>query len=117
MSKYCPVCESEFEDEILICRKDKVALKKEKPLPNSLIFIDIFAVPTDIEAKKIIFYLQENGIKALENSLSISQLPVFTDMDYVVSVEKSQVEEAINLIKKAQKEHTISKDGDFITLT
>ena len=114
MVKYCPVCECEFDEEMLVCHKDKVALKKEKPKTQDLILSEIYAVRTNIEAKKIILDLQDHNILAQENSLSISQLPVFTDMDYIISVESSQVQEAIALIKKAQQDGVISEYGDFM---
>lgn len=114
MVKYCPVCECEFDDDVLVCYKDKSALKKEKPQYKDLVFIDVYAVGTNIEAQKIILYLKEHNILAVENSLSISQLPVFTDMDYIVSVEQNRLKEAIALIKKAQQDGIISEYGDFM---
>lgn len=113
MSKYCPICLGEYKNNISRCPKDHVDLLSTKP---DLIahLIDFYAAANDIEAINILAMLKEEGIKAEKYLSSISQFPTIGDYVYLIAISSNDIEKAKTIIKTAQEDNAISKDGLFI---
>lgn len=116
MSKYCPICLGEYKNTISRCPKDNVDLLSTKPdLIEHL--IDFYAAANDIEAINILAMLKEEDIKAEKYLSSISQFPTIGDYVYLIAVCSNDLEKANNIIKTAQEDGAISKNGIFINHT
>lgn len=114
MPKYCPLCESEFNDTVKSCPKDKKPLLDKAPPEAHNYFVDMYAAADEIEAERIISYLLSIGIPARESIAGLSQMPVVSDMRYIVSVQRSKINEAKDAINQARHDQIISKDGSFV---
>lgn len=112
MSKYCPVCQAEFQKNIKQCPGDNVELlAKLEPVD---IRVDIYAAKNEIEAERIVTYLRSEGVKAEKSVGGISQLPVDSDQRVNVMVPKSQVAKAKEMIENAIRDQVISSLGNFL---
>ncbi len=112
MSKYCPVCKSEFRDNLSICPSDETKLVDE--LLEDDLLIDIYLAKDEIEAERIVSLLLSEGIRCQENRSGISQLPGVGDEVYAIMVAKSSYKEARMLLEQARHDQVISTFGSFI---
>jgi hypothetical protein len=113
MSKYCPVCFSEFQEALKTCPNDNVELlhNKRKEIER---FVDIYAASNEIEAERIIAFLHDAKIDSKYAKSGISQMPVVSDTAFVVFVAKEHVKKAKALIEHARDDGVISDNGNFI---
>ena len=114
MAKFCPKCCDEFKDNVDICPVDKVKLKEKPCKDEEVIFVDIYAAKDEIEAERITAFLKKDGVVARELSEGISQLPVSSDIRYVLAVAKSDALKARRIIENARNDGVISDDGNFL---
>lgn len=114
MTKYCPICESEFTDYMDICPADNQPLSSEQPSKNIDYFVDLYAAADEIEAERIISFLTDAGISARESVTGLSQIPVVSDTRFILSVRRTNLTEARQLIEQAQKDLIISQTGTFL---
>lgn len=113
MPKYCPACLGEFETTITVCPKDQVALTTKKP-PSFHQLIDIYTASDEIEAERLVTFLQSEGIVVHESTSGISQLPVVSDTRIYITVLKEMAKKAKALIEQARKDGVISTNGTFL---
>lgn len=114
MTKYCPICESEFTDYIDTCPADKTPLSSEPPTSKTDFYVDIYAAADEIEAERIISLLTDVGISARESVTGLSQIPVVSDTRFILSVRRSNLAEARKLIEQARQDLVISETGTFL---
>lgn len=110
MSKYCPICENEFVDTVVVCPQHQVSLIAQPiahsaPVPT----VDLYAALDALEAERLIGILAEHGIQAVfyENHVSIA--PSHSDRHFMVAVDKAQEQEALRILRDAQKDGVISR--------
>lgn len=113
MSKYCPICLSEFNDAIKKCPDDNVNLVDKKPDEYDE-FVDVYAASDEIEAERIITFLHESGIDANESMTGISQVPSAGDTHFVICVAKEQAKGAKAILERAREDGVISLNGIFL---
>jgi hypothetical protein len=114
MSKYCPHCESEYEDKISTCPIDKHQLLDKAPNESKDYFIDFYAAADEIEAERIISYLKSLGIAAQQSRAGISQMPVVNETRFIISVLKTALIKAQKALEEARRDQVISSDGLFL---
>ncbi len=113
MSKYCPTCLGEFTDQITTCPVDKVPLTSKKPAAVEEL-VDVYAASDIIEAELILEILDEHGVFAVELSEGISQIPVVSDDQFIISVKKENLKMAKKIIEDARADGAISDNGSFL---
>lgn len=113
MSKYCPVCFSEFKEAVKTCPKDHVELLHSKPTEIER-FVDIFAASNEIEAERVVAFLHDAKIAGKYAKSGISQMPVVSDTAFIISVAKEHAKKAKTLIESARKDGVISDNGNFL---
>ncbi len=112
MSKYCPACKSEFQDDVKICPDDQSKLVSRlgaEDLP-----LDIYLAQDEIEAERIVTYLRSEGIDCERSVTGVSQLPAAGDNHFVISVPESKRAEAKICLEQARRDQVISKSGIFL---
>ena len=114
MPKYCPRCESEFTDDMKNCPADKRTLVDHISLLKNDFFVDIYAAADEIEAERITSYLASIGIRSREALSGISQLPVVSDTRFIISVQQSMRDKALDALKQARQDTIISQNGSFL---
>jgi hypothetical protein len=113
MPKYCPICFAEFKDVVKDCPKDNVALlnKKSKEIER---LIDIYAASDEIEAERIVAFLQDKNIDAQKSTSGISQMPAVSNIRFIISVVKESEKPAKAVITQARIDGVISFNGNFL---
>ena len=112
MSRYCPVCFSEFRDMVKICPKDNIALTDKKPAEVDRL-VDIYAASNEIEAERIIAFLRDAHIDAVLLRSGISQLPMANE-NFTIAVKRREVDGAKALITRAREDSVISTNGRML---
>lgn len=112
MSKYCPTCMGEFTDDQKTCPQHEKPLVSTKPSATEL--VDFYAAAGIIEAEIIIDLLTDHGILAHEITEGISQLPVSSDTQFIISVIKGSLVEARKILTDARADGVISENGSFL---
>ena len=113
MPKYCPTCLGEFTDQMSTCPVDKLPLTLKKPAVVEEL-VDIYAASDIIEAELILEILDEQGVFAVEPSEGISQIPVASDNQFIISVKKENLKTAKKIIEDARADGAISDNGNFL---
>ncbi len=115
MTKYCPICESEYQNSISVCPDDGGKLSAHpvrKKLEASA--TDIYAAAGEIEAECIVAFLQDIGIVADKYQTNLPQLPSPGDTRHIIAVPVQSQAKAIDAIKHARKDGVISDEGSFL---
>lgn len=112
MSKYCPICKGEFQNNLSMCPSDQTKLVDE--LLDDDLLIDLYFAKDEIEAERIVSLLRSEGMKADQSRGGISQLPTASDKVFVILVAKSSYKEARMLIEQARHDQVISSLGNFM---
>ncbi len=116
MAKYCPKCESEYQNNIKVCPDDNTTLTSQTPKEDlSLQACDIYAAASEIEAERIITFLQSKKINACEALNQISQIPTRGQVHHLICVPKNSCDKTRELIKEARTNNVISSKGMFIS--
>jgi hypothetical protein len=114
MPKYCPTCASEYTDKITSCPTCKETLVNKKPKASKDFFVDFYAAADEIEAERLIAYLESIGIAGQEAVAGMSQIPAVSDTRFIVSVPKTMLKQAREAVEQARRDHIISQDGLFL---
>ena len=78
-------------------------------------FIDIFHAANEIEAGRIVAFLNKDKIESSYYlSTLISTLPDMGSKKFIVEVKNSQKKDAVNKILSAMEDKIISTGGNFI---
>jgi hypothetical protein len=118
MTKYCPRCENEFFDTVLVCPDDGTKLSKTKPQPNAQTPVyDIYAAANEVEAERIITLLRDKEIDASAYQSNDAIIPASSDLHFMISVPATVREKATTLIKHARSDGVISELGLFLPLS
>lgn len=113
MAKYCPICFGEFIDTVKICPNDAQGLVSDKPKEVSKLS-DVYIAASEIEAERIVAFLQSDDIAAKYYQRGISQFPVIGENVHVVVVAKEHADKAKDIISKSISDEVISDDGSFL---
>lgn len=114
MSRYCPVCGGEFTDKIATCPNDNTLLEKTASKQTLSGLKRIYAAKNQIEMERIANILEEKGIFVYDHKTGISQIPVPSDLHFVIEVPADQEKKAREIIKLAIKDEVISNLGRFL---
>ena len=115
MTKYCPTCDTEYKNSQTHCADDgallaPVQVEHEDPIN----YVNIYAASSEIEAERIVAFLEENHIPAHVEKHNISQLPLLADTHFIIAVQTTHEEEARGFIHNAQRDEVISTTGVFL---
>jgi len=117
MTKYCPTCKTEYQDNVEICPDDQTYLV-DHPLPDEILnrtACDIYAAASEVEAERIVSFLRDEGIETMEQQTNMPSFPTTVTARYIITVSKDQKEKAIELVKSARNDGIISNSGTFLT--
>lgn len=115
MTKYCPLCESEYQDSITNCKDDGEKLFDTPSAPvDRSVSSEIYAAANEIEAQLIIGLLLGEGIPAQLFRPQVSAFPNLGDTHFVVAVTMQDKTNAIAAIRSAQAEGVITTTGLFL---
>jgi len=115
MTKYCPDCGSEYQNNINICPDDGAILSFTRVAPSlGPTALDIYAAANEFEAERIIAYFIDEGIHAIHEQTSIAQLPSFSDAHFIITVNTNDKERAIQLLNDARSVGIITTSGVFL---
>lgn len=115
MTKYCPTCENEYQDDFSTCPDDSEALLEAPSIRlNRSEAVDIYAASDELEAKRIVVILKDIGIPSQIFRQQVSQLPWLGDTHFVIAVPKAESEEAVKHINNARADSIISDKGLFL---
>ncbi len=115
MTKYCPICASEYLDSVTHCVDDGTRLTKEKPKTSyETAAYDIYAAANDIEAERIITLLNSEGVPATYYQSNVSSLPSDASKHFIITTPAKSRNVALALIQNARKDGVISDTGMFI---
>ena len=115
MTKYCPTCESEYQDELVKCPEDGEELTSQPVKKDQQqVYVDIFAIANQVEASLLVGILKDQGISAKLLSENISQYPTLSDSHYIVAVSKANRSKAVKVITDARNDEVISQNGVFL---
>jgi hypothetical protein len=115
MTKYCPLCESEYQDAVLVCPDDSEKLFDAPSLKiDRTLSADIFAASNEIEAECIVALLEDIGIPAQLFRPQVTPFPNLGDEHFVVAVRVIDKEPALEAIRTAQQDGVVSTSGSFL---
>lgn len=114
MPKYCPVCQSEYKDDLILCPNDKKTLEKQPSRKPAHKNRAIFQTTDQIEQERIVEILEERGILAIISVQGISQIPSISETRFVMEVPEEKAKEAKEIIEQAIKDGVIGDLGIFI---
>ena len=114
MTQYCPICETEYQDTVEFCADDGALLTSVQPNREPVIAKDVYAAAGEIEAEAIQSILSAEGIDAEIQHNSIAQMPLASNLQFVVVVPERQRYSAAKLIQDARNDGVISTEGLFL---
>jgi len=115
MTKYCPLCENEYQDSLSICPDDNEKLFNAPSVHiDRALSEDVYAASNEIEAECIVAFLFDAGISSQIFRPQVSALPNLSDGRYVITVGKSDKENAVQHIRQARVDGAITNDGVFL---
>lgn len=115
MTKYCPVCESEFQDTLAVCPDDGERLfdtPRFNVRRNQA--IDFYVTQSEIEARLIVGILEEREISSQIFRPQISQLPSINDQHFILAVRNEERTKASQVIREAIADGILSSSGVFL---
>ena len=114
MTKYCPTCESEFQDTVTNCPEDgEILFDAPSVKIDRHLAVDIYCVDNEIEAKLIVGILSDAGLPAQLFRPQVSQLPSLSDKRFVLAVRTEDITLALKCISDARSDGIISNSGIF----
>lgn len=115
MTKYCPACESEFQDALVLCPDDGENLRNTPAAPTDRnLSVDLYSAANEIEGQCIVELLLDAGIAAQLFRNQVPAMPNLGDEHFVISVNSADKKNASDAIRSAQADGAISKEGLFL---
>lgn len=116
MTKYCPLCESEYQDSIENCKDDGEKLFDAPSVRvERAVSADIYAAANEIEAECIVELLLDEGMPAQIFRPAVSAIiPNLGDTQFVIAVRAHDKTNAVAAIRRAQHEGAITNTGMFL---
>lgn len=115
MTKYCPSCESEYQDSVQHCTDDgETLLDAPAQSVNRARAVDIYASANEIEAKLIVGFLSDAGLPAQLFRPQVSQIPMLGETHFVVAVHQEDAKAALEHIRIALKDGVLASTGVFL---
>lgn len=112
---YCPTCSCEYQNTIEICPDDGGVLSHHRPPSNVIpLTVDIYAAAGEIEAERIVAFLQDESVEATHQQSQISQFPSISDNRFLISVSTLSKEKALVLLARARHDGIITTSGIFL---
>ena len=115
MTKYCPACDTEYQDGLDSCLDDgELLLDAPAIRVDRSENIDIYSAANELEAEHIVAMLNGLGILAELFSPQIAQLPLLSDNRYIIAVPRAEKVQAVEHINDARSDGIISNTGSFL---
>lgn len=115
MTKYCPTCENEYQDNFTTCPEDDETLLEAPSMRlERAETVDIYAAANELEAKRIVVILADVDVPSQIFRPQVSQLPSLGDSHFVIAVPHAEKERAVRLINDARNDAVISNTGLFL---
>ena len=117
MVKYCPVCETEYQDASTHCAEDNAQLSNEKPSHplDQESFVAFYAATNELEARRIEAILQEENIEGMVRETTNTVFPGAAGMRFLVFVPAKARTSAAQLVQQAINDEVLSEAGSYVT--
>lgn len=116
MTKYCHVCESEYQDTATQCIEDNAKLSDEPPshpLADAS-FVAFYAASNDLEARRIVAILRDESIEAMARETTSSVFPGASGLRFLVLVPSEKRTACAQMIQQAINDEVLSDAGSYI---
>jgi predicted transcriptional regulator len=115
MTMHCPICRCEYQSTVEICPDDGGVLSHHRTPANVIpLTVDIYAAAGEIEAERIVSFLQDESIEAVHKQAQISQMPSVSDNRFIISISTLSKERAVILLARARHDGIITTSGIFL---
>jgi hypothetical protein len=115
MTKYCPLCENEYQDSVSNCVDDGEKLfDLPSPRIDKALSDDVYAAANEIEAECIVAFLLDLEVPAQVFRPQVAPLPNLSEAHFLVAVRKDDRKVATDAIRQAQADGVISNTGIFL---
>jgi hypothetical protein len=116
MTKYCHVCEAEYQDSSTHCVEDKAKLSDEPPshpLADAS-FVAFYAASNDLEARRVVAILQDESIEAMARETTSTVFPGASGLRFLVLVPAEQRTACAKMVQQAINDEVLSDEGSYI---
>ena len=116
MTKYCHVCDTEYQDSETHCVEDNAKLSTEKP-PHPLdteSFLAFYAAVNDLEARRIVAIVQDENIEAMVRETTNTVFPGAAGLRFLVLVPAKDRVPAAQMVQQAINDEILSEAGSFV---
>ena len=117
MVKYCPVCETEYQDVSTNCAEDKAKLSNDKPTHplDEQSFVAFYAATNELEARRIVAILQDENIEGMVRETTNTVFPGAAGMRFLVFVPANERTASAQLVQQAINDEVLSEAGSYVT--
>tara|TARA_B100000683_G_scaffold229997_1_gene230717 strand:+ start:2514 stop:2870 length:357 start_codon:yes stop_codon:yes gene_type:complete len=117
MVKYCPVCETEYQDATTNCAEDNAKLSNDKPAHplDEESFVAFYAATNELEARRIVAILADENVEGMVRETTNTVFPGAAGMRFLVFVPANARSSAAQLVQQAINDEVLSQDGSYVT--